>query len=114
MWAHVEAKRRAVQALYFLYWAYSVHHGSRHFNCLEIGRMLAPGPRFLWQAADEAAWRALYVKWLAQWEEEEGDDVGLLVHPSLDQGLTASAVRRRSALGISIISEGASEDDREW
>ncbi|KAI1502177.1 hypothetical protein F5X99DRAFT_380164 [Biscogniauxia marginata] len=72
VWAHVEAKRRAIQALYFLYWAYSVYHGSRHFNCLELGRMLAPGPRFLWQATDEATWRGLYIKWLAQWNEEGG------------------------------------------
>ncbi|KAI5918106.1 hypothetical protein F4810DRAFT_604810 [Camillea tinctor] len=69
VWAHLEAKRRAVQALYFLHWAYSVHHRAPHSNCLELGRLLAPGPRFLWQAADERAWRALYVKWLAQWAD---------------------------------------------
>jgi len=67
IWAHIEAKRRTILSIYFLIWAYSVAYESRHFNCLQLGRMLAPGPKYLWQATDEKTWRNLYARWLAQW-----------------------------------------------
>lgn len=31
--------------------------------------MPGPGAKFLWNAADERAWAALYARWLAQWDE---------------------------------------------
>ncbi|KAI8631367.1 hypothetical protein F5Y19DRAFT_28121 [Xylariaceae sp. FL1651] len=71
VWAHIEAKRRTLVTMYFLQWAYSVYHGTRHFNCLELGRMLAPGPKYLWQATDEKTWNNLYTRWLAQWNGRE-------------------------------------------
>ncbi|KAI0155331.1 hypothetical protein GGR57DRAFT_464845 [Xylariaceae sp. FL1272] len=71
VWAHIEAKRRTHVALYFFHWAYSVYQGTRHFNCLELGRMLAPGPKYLWQATEERTWCNLYMRWLAQWDGRE-------------------------------------------
>ncbi|KAI1737482.1 hypothetical protein F4680DRAFT_428763 [Xylaria scruposa] len=71
IWAHIEAKRRTVVSIYFFHWAYSVYHGQRHFNCLQLGRMLAPGPKWLWQAKDEKTWTNLYGRWLAQWDGKE-------------------------------------------
>ncbi|KAI1263186.1 hypothetical protein F5Y18DRAFT_132184 [Xylariaceae sp. FL1019] len=71
VWAHIEAKRRTHLALYYIHWAYSVYQGTRHFDCLELGRMLAPGPKYLWQATDEKTWNNLYVRWLAQWDGRE-------------------------------------------
>ncbi|KAI3324305.1 hypothetical protein HD806DRAFT_494690 [Xylariaceae sp. AK1471] len=71
VWAHIEAKRRTLVSIYFLHWAYSVYHKTQHFNCLRLGRMLAPGPKYLWQATDEKTWRNLYTRWLAQWDGKE-------------------------------------------
>ncbi|KAI0554071.1 hypothetical protein F4679DRAFT_529369 [Xylaria curta] len=71
IWAHIEAKRRTVVSIYFFHWAYSAYHGQRHFNCLQLGRMLAPGPKWLWQARDEKTWTNLYGRWLAQWDGRE-------------------------------------------
>ncbi|KAI0097257.1 hypothetical protein GGR51DRAFT_541572 [Nemania sp. FL0031] len=71
VWAHIEAKRRTLMCIYFLHWAYSAYHGTRHFNCLQLGRMLAPGAKWLWQAADEKIWMGLYARWLAQWDGKE-------------------------------------------
>ncbi|KAI1132855.1 hypothetical protein F5Y10DRAFT_170911 [Nemania abortiva] len=71
IWAHIEAKRRTLMSIYFLHWAYSAYHGTRHFNCLQLGRMLAPGAKWLWQAADEKLWMGLYARWLAQWDGQE-------------------------------------------
>ncbi|RYC62697.1 hypothetical protein CHU98_g3496 [Xylaria longipes] len=71
IWAHIEAKRRTLVSIYFLHWAYSVYHGARHFNCLQLGRMLAPGPKWLWLARDEKTWVNLYGRWLAQWDGKE-------------------------------------------
>ncbi|KAI0483591.1 hypothetical protein F4859DRAFT_404562 [Xylaria cf. heliscus] len=71
IWAHIEAKRRTLASIYFLHWAYSVYNGARHFNCLQLGRTLAPGPKWLWQAKDEKTWMNLYGRWLAQWDGRE-------------------------------------------
>ncbi|KAI0459162.1 hypothetical protein F5B21DRAFT_457425 [Xylaria acuta] len=71
IWAHIEAKRRTLVSIYFFHWAYSVYYGVRHFNCLQLGRMLAPGPKWLWQARDEKTWMDLYGRWLAQWDGRE-------------------------------------------
>ncbi|KAI0902913.1 hypothetical protein F4823DRAFT_344216 [Ustulina deusta] len=71
VWAHIEAKRRTLMSIYFLHWANSAYHGTRHFNCLQLGRMLAVGPKWLWQATDEETWMNLYPRWLAQWGGEE-------------------------------------------
>ncbi|KAI0520742.1 hypothetical protein F5B22DRAFT_50341 [Xylaria bambusicola] len=71
VWAHIEAKRRTLMSIYFLHWAYSTYHGARHFNCLTLGRVLAPGPKWLWQSTDEKMWMKLYVRWLAQWDGKE-------------------------------------------
>ncbi|KAI0875725.1 hypothetical protein GGS24DRAFT_275244 [Hypoxylon argillaceum] len=71
VWAHIEAKRRSLMSIYFVHWAYSAHHGTRHFNCLQLGRMLTPGAKWLWQAADEKLWMGLYARWLAQWDGRE-------------------------------------------
>ncbi|KAI0408477.1 hypothetical protein F4802DRAFT_594408 [Xylaria palmicola] len=71
IWAHIEAKRRTLISIYFLHWAYSAYHGTRHFNCLQLSRMLAPGPKWLWQATDERTWAGLYARWLAQWDGRE-------------------------------------------
>lgn len=82
LWAHVEAKRRAMCALYLVHWAYSVYHadaGGYHtfFDCRELSRMPGPGAKFLWAAADERAWAALYTRWLAQWMGGEDGSGGL-------------------------------------
>ncbi|KAI0540314.1 hypothetical protein GGR58DRAFT_461637 [Xylaria digitata] len=71
IWAHIEAKRRTLMCIYFLHWANSAYHGVRHFNCLQLGRMLATGPKWLWQARDEKTWTNLYARWLAQWGGKE-------------------------------------------
>ncbi|KAI1277922.1 hypothetical protein F5Y07DRAFT_362053 [Xylaria sp. FL0933] len=71
IWAHIEAKRRTLMSIYFMHWAYSAYHGIRHFNCLQLGRMLATGPKWLWQATDEKTWMTLYTRWLAQWDGKE-------------------------------------------
>ncbi|KAI0424086.1 hypothetical protein F5Y09DRAFT_325406 [Xylaria sp. FL1042] len=71
IWAHIEAKRRTLMSIYFMHWAYSAYHGTRHFNCLQLGRMLATGPKWLWQATDEKTWMRLYARWLAQWDGKE-------------------------------------------
>lgn len=71
VWAHIEAKRRTLISIYFLHWANSAYHGTRHFNCLQLGRMLAVGPKWLWQATDEETWMNLYPRWLAQWGGKE-------------------------------------------
>ncbi|KAF2972880.1 hypothetical protein GQX73_g749 [Xylaria multiplex] len=71
IWAHIEAKRRTLMCIYFLHWANSAYHGVRHFNCLQLGRMLATGPKWLWQARDEKTWTNLYGRWLAQWDGKE-------------------------------------------
>ncbi|KAI0419389.1 hypothetical protein F5X98DRAFT_372798 [Xylaria grammica] len=71
IWAHIEAKRRTLMCIYFLHWANSVYHGSPHFNCLQLGRMLATSPKWLWQAPDEKTWMNLYGRWLAQWDGNE-------------------------------------------
>ncbi|KAH9885512.1 hypothetical protein F4778DRAFT_505289 [Xylariomycetidae sp. FL2044] len=70
-WAHVEAKRRSMLALYLVHWAYGVYHAAAHYDCLELGRQRSPGPKYLWQAADERAWESLYTRWLAQWDGRE-------------------------------------------
>lgn len=54
-----------------MHWAYSVYKGARHLNCLQLGCMLAPGPKWLWQATDEKVWQNLYARWLAQWNGRE-------------------------------------------
>lgn len=77
VWAHIEAKRRTLMSIYFLHWANSTYHGTRHFNCLQLGRVLAPGPKWLWQSTDEKMWMRLYGRWLAQWEGKE------LIHAEL-------------------------------
>ncbi|KAI1758135.1 hypothetical protein F4782DRAFT_476710 [Xylaria castorea] len=71
IWAHIEAKRRTLVSIYFFHWAYSAYNRERHFNCLQLGRMLAPGPKWLWQARDEKTWINLYSRWLAQWNSRE-------------------------------------------
>ncbi|KAI1358236.1 hypothetical protein F5Y08DRAFT_322319 [Xylaria arbuscula] len=71
VWAHIEAKRRTLMSIYFLHWANSTYHGTRHFNCLQLGRVLAPGAKWLWQSTDEAMWTKLYSRWLAQWDGKE-------------------------------------------
>ncbi|KAI1422016.1 hypothetical protein F5Y12DRAFT_765194 [Xylaria sp. FL1777] len=71
VWVHMEAKRRTLMSTFFLHWAYSAYHGTRHFNCLQLGRMLAAGPKWLWQATDEKTWMSLYTRWLAQWDGKE-------------------------------------------
>ncbi|KAI0200928.1 hypothetical protein F4808DRAFT_145715 [Astrocystis sublimbata] len=71
MWAHVEAKRRTLVTIFFVHWAYSAYHRLTHFNCMELGRVLAPGPKWLWQARDEKTWLSLYGRFLAQWNGRE-------------------------------------------
>ncbi|KAI0970477.1 hypothetical protein F4678DRAFT_472969 [Xylaria arbuscula] len=71
MWAHIEAKRRTLMSTFFMHWAYSAYHGTAHFNCLQLGRMLAASPKWLWQATDEKTWMRLYARWLAQWDGRE-------------------------------------------
>ncbi|KAI1118398.1 hypothetical protein F5Y14DRAFT_447271 [Nemania sp. NC0429] len=71
IWTHIESKRRTLICIYLLHFAYSSCHGVRTFNCLELGRMRAPGPKWLWQAADEKRWMNLYTRWLAQWNGKE-------------------------------------------
>ncbi|KAI1827027.1 hypothetical protein F4861DRAFT_536502 [Xylaria intraflava] len=68
LWAHMEAKRRTLVLIYFLHWAYSVHHGTRHLNCLQLARVPAPAPKWLWQATDEKTWMGLYTRWLVMWD----------------------------------------------
>ncbi|KAH6647594.1 C6 finger domain-containing protein [Truncatella angustata] len=73
IWAHVEAKRRAMCSLYLIHWAYSIYHSAVRFDCgRELSRMPGPGAKFLWLASDEQSWNALYERWLAQWDEGQG------------------------------------------
>ncbi|KAJ3578744.1 hypothetical protein NPX13_g1821 [Xylaria arbuscula] len=37
----------------------------------KLGRVLAPGAKWLWQSTDEAMWTKLYSRWLAQWDGKE-------------------------------------------
>ncbi|KAI1814244.1 hypothetical protein GGS20DRAFT_430365 [Poronia punctata] len=74
VWAHIEAKRRTLVCIYFLHWSYSVAHETRHFNCLQLGKLLAPGPKYLWQANDELVWKRLVEMWL-----EDADELGVLM-----------------------------------
>ncbi|KAI1437054.1 hypothetical protein GGR50DRAFT_137494 [Xylaria sp. CBS 124048] len=67
-WAHIEGKRRTLVLIYFLHWAYSIHHGTQHLNCLQLARVLVPGPKWLWQATDEKTWMGLYSRWLVMWD----------------------------------------------
>lgn len=71
IWAHIEAKRRTLASIYFMHWAYSVYKGTRHLNCMQMGFILAPSPKWLWQATDEKVWMNLYARWLAQWNGRE-------------------------------------------
>ncbi|KAI1172070.1 hypothetical protein F4777DRAFT_20811 [Nemania sp. FL0916] len=71
IWSHIESKRRTLLSMHFLHWGYCAYHGLRHFNCLRLGRMRAPGPKWLWQATDEEMWSNLYARWLAQWDGKE-------------------------------------------
>ncbi|KAI0394889.1 hypothetical protein F5Y17DRAFT_425919 [Xylariaceae sp. FL0594] len=81
IWAHIEAKRRALLSVYFLMWAYGVATArdggggeeekkkTRFCDCAALARMPMPppGPKYLWQATDARTWRSLYSRWLAQW-----------------------------------------------
>lgn len=71
IWAHIESKRRTLVCIYLLHFAYSSSQGRRYFDCLELGRVRAPGPKWLWQASDEKRWANLYTRWLAQWNGKE-------------------------------------------
>ncbi|KAJ2977926.1 hypothetical protein NUW58_g7659 [Xylaria curta] len=54
---------------------------TRHFNCLQLGRMLAPGPKWLWQAADEKTWMNLGLVMDSRIEMwlEDADEMGVLI-----------------------------------
>jgi hypothetical protein len=71
VWAHIEAKRRAMSAFYLVQWACSVYHKQAVFSCRELSRMPGPGAKFLWLASDEGAWNSLYTRWLAQWDGQD-------------------------------------------
>jgi hypothetical protein len=66
-WVHVTSKRRAVMSLYLLHWSYAVYHSLDSFACAQLGFMLAPAPKFLWQCNTRQEWESLYGKWLQQW-----------------------------------------------
>lgn len=71
IWTHIEAKRRTLVCIFLVQFAYSSCQGRIHFSCVQLGRMRAPGPKWLWQAADEKRWTNLYARWLAQWNGKE-------------------------------------------
>lgn len=66
-WVHVTSKRRAVLSLYNMHWSYAVYHDLDSFACAQLGFMLAPAPKFLWQCTSKWEWESLYGKWLEQW-----------------------------------------------
>lgn len=66
-WVHVTSKRRAVFSLYLLHWCYAVYHHLDSFACAQLGHMIAPAPKYMWQCTSSCEWEGLYEKWLGQW-----------------------------------------------
>ncbi|KAH6649053.1 hypothetical protein BKA67DRAFT_576655 [Truncatella angustata] len=71
-WAFVSAKRRTIQGLHHLEWAWSVFFGYPVLTCFELGPLPAPAAKFLWQATNESKWKRLYGEWLWRWREGGG------------------------------------------
>lgn len=67
-WAFMSAKRRSLLAVYFLTWAWSSSRGYPTFHCRELGLVLAPDTKSLWQARSYEAWRPLYETWQSRWQ----------------------------------------------
>lgn len=59
-WINITSRRRAVLALYLVYWSLSTYHGLPSFDCHELKCMPAPAPKFLWQAKDRDEWGSHY------------------------------------------------------
>jgi hypothetical protein len=70
-WVMITSRRRAVVSLYLIHWSLSAYHGLPFFNCDELGFMLAPAPKLLWQATSREEWESHYSHWLADWEQQE-------------------------------------------
>ena len=64
-----EAKRRTIQSLNHLEWAWSVLNGYPVLTCFELGPLPAPAASQLWRASDEKAWTDLYIEWLWRWKD---------------------------------------------
>lgn len=70
-WINIASKRRAVFSLYLIHWALSAYHGLSPFDCEELGHMLAPAPKVLWQATNRDEWELHYLHWLTVWGNRE-------------------------------------------
>ena len=68
-WTLTEAKRRTIQSLNHLEWAWSVLNGYPVLTCFELGPLPAPAASQLWRASDEKAWTDLYIEWLWRWKD---------------------------------------------
>lgn len=68
-WAFMSAKRRTILALHHLEWAWSVLHGYPELLCTELGPLLAPAAKYLWQERQEQEWERLYERWLLEWKD---------------------------------------------
>ncbi|KAI2636612.1 hypothetical protein GGS21DRAFT_489367 [Xylaria nigripes] len=71
VWTYIEAKRRTLMWMFFLHWACRTYNGMHPLKCRYMGRVLAPGPKWLWQATDEKTWMDLYMRWMDMWGGRE-------------------------------------------
>ncbi|CAH0057552.1 unnamed protein product [Clonostachys solani] len=67
-WALVSAKRRTIQALHHLEWAWSLVRGYPVLTCFELGPLPAPTAGYLWNENSELQWKQSYAKWLDIWK----------------------------------------------
>jgi hypothetical protein len=111
-WINMTSKRRAVFSLYLIHWAMSSYHGLSPFNCEELGDMLGPAPKVLWQATDREEWELNYLHWLIEWGNQEylqGEIAKIKPGVSLDRRSEQWLVET-DELGIILMSLGEREN----
>ncbi|CAH0024940.1 unnamed protein product [Clonostachys rhizophaga] len=77
-WALVSAKRRTIQALHHLEWAWSLVRGYPVLTCFELGPLPAPTAGYLWNENEELQWKQSYTRWLDVWKIGGGYKLGEL------------------------------------
>ena len=111
-WAFISAKRRSILAAYMITWAWSVQREYPTFHCRELGLMLAPASKLLWQAQSSEDWLPLYAGWLSRWQIS-GYRVGELfaVPPNDDlDPRTQAWLEEADEFGMLLMSQGKWED----
>lgn len=107
-WALISAKRRSILAVYIVTWAWSLLRGYPTFHCRELGLMLAPAGKLLWQARSCEDWLRLYALWLSRWQDN-GYKIGetFMIPPNDDlDSRTQAWLEEADEFGMLLMSQG--------